>query len=286
MTASPPPPGSESTFIDPSLPPGQRVAFPSVYGAAETELTVVVPAYNEEKRLPQMLDEAVGYLNSRASAHSAFTYEVIVVDDGSSDGTAKAALSFVSSQTAERVRLLQLSRNRGKGAAVRAGVLAARGRFVLMADADAATRFADIEKLERAVAVGASVAIGSRTHLKGTGKSRGLLRGLASVVFNMVVVYVGGVLGIGDTQCGFKLYSRAAACVAFGGQKLDRWAFDVENLFRCQQAGLLVVEVPVAWTEVPGSKLSVVKATINMFKDMLRMRYNYVFGRWALTAPQ
>lgn len=285
MAPAPPHPRSEETFEDPARP-GERIPFPSLSSGATLELSVVVPAYNEEARLPAMLDETVAYLSARASREAAFTWEVVVVDDGSRDDTAGVALGAVRRHGAERVRLLRLLRNAGKGAAVRAGALAARGRFVLMADADAATVFEDVERLERAAAGGADVAVGSRVHLRGRGAQhgRGCMRGFVSAVFNLVVLHVGGVAGLRDTQCGFKLYSRAAARVAFPGQRLRRWAFDVENLFRVQRAGMRVAEVPVQWTEVPGSKLSVVKATVNMVLDMARMRYRYATGAWTIDA--
>jgi dolichyl-phosphate beta-glucosyltransferase len=209
-----------------------------------------------------------------------------VVDDGSADRTVEVAHGYTVRHGAERVRVLRLGVNQGKGAAVRRGVLAARGTRVLMADADGATVFAELERMEAEVGGGADVAIGSRTHLKGRGAAEGrsALRGFVSTVFNLCVLYVAGVVGLRDTQCGFKLYSREAAVVAFAGQRLDRWAFDVENLYRVQRAGMRVVEVPVRWTEVPGSKLSVVKATVNMVIDMVRMRVAYSLGRWTVDA--
>jgi dolichyl-phosphate beta-glucosyltransferase len=278
--------GGESTYIDPALPPGTVVPFPSLYAPASIDLSVIVPAYNESDRLPAMLEEALQVLCGRNIAGGgAFSFELIVVDDGSSDNTAEVAHAYTVRHGAELVRVLRLDRNQGKGAAVRRGVMVARGVRVLMADADGATVFTEVSRLEEAVSGGrADVAIGSRTHLKGRGpeEGRSALRGFVSTVFNMFVVYVAGVVGLRDTQCGFKLYSREAAVVAFAGQHLERWAFDVENMYRVQMAGMRVVEVPVQWTEVPGSKLSVVKATINMMIDMLRMRFAYSFGRWTV----
>lgn len=235
-----------------------------------------------------MLNETLSYLTTRSSRtrDPPFTWEVLIVDDGSSDATAAVAFDFVRTHGADRVRLLRMTKNSGKGAAVRQGMLSTRGRYVLMADADAATVFDELEKLEEAVSYPhVDVAIGSRLHLRGRGanEGRGLLRGLVSMVFNLVVVYIGGVVGLGDTQCGFKLYSREAARVAFTGQMLRRWAFDVENMYRVQKVGMKVVEVPVQWTEVPGSKLSVVKASINMITDMLLMRYRYLTGAWQVS---
>lgn len=318
-------PASETSFIDPS-DPFTRHPFARLGDPWSIDLSVIVPAYNEEARLPTMLDETLSYLegrrratlaNSSSSSSSggggAFTYEVIVVDDGSRDRTAEVALQYVAKYSTERVRLLRMVRNAGKGGAVRRGMLSARGRRLLMADADAATSFDDLEALERAFEGDVDVAVGSRAHLRDAkkgraggsacaggscavagdfekkdgkaGKGRDALRSFVSMVFNLVVVYIGGVVGCRDTQCGFKLYSRKAARVAFEGQHLDRWAFDVENLYRVQTAKMKVVEVPVRWSEVPGSKLSVIKATINMAWDMLRMRFRYETGSWTVSAP-
>lgn len=225
-----------------------------------------------------MLDEALNLLTSRAPP---FTFEIIIVDDGSYDSTVSVSRAYGERFGADAVRVLVLDANRGKGAAVRAGVLDARGEIVLMADADGATVFSEIRRMEEQIAAGADVAIGSRVHLRGD-EGRARLRAFVSAVFNWCVVYVAGVVGLKDTQCGFKLYSRQAAIVAFCGQRLDRWAFDVENLWRVQKVGMRIVEVPVQWTEVPGSKLSVVKATVNMVTDMVRMRVCYGAGLWSV----
>lgn len=297
-------------------------------GDGAVDLSVVVPAYNEEQRLPPMLNETLAFLEQRraqsagsslsrtnfsadtstGASGSEFSYEIIVVDDGSRDRTVDVVSRFIEKVPGNRVRLLQLTRNSGKGAAVRHGMQHARGARILMADADAATNFSDLEQLETALNHGADVAIGSRAHLRRPSSSssrfasndntsnkdkhaskdaghRDFLRALVSLVFNLLVVLIGGVRGLSDTQCGFKLYSRRAARAAFVGQHLTRWAFDVENLYRVQRARLSVVEVPVRWTEVPGSKLSVIKATINMAWDMFRMRYHYLIGSWTLPTP-
>lgn len=287
MTAPLPHRGSEQTYEDP-LQPGTYLPFPSLSSPPTLDLSIVVPAYNEQARLPAMLNEALVYLESRStrSTNPPFTWELLIVDDGSRDATATIATDYVRKYGTEKIRLLRMARNSGKGAAVRQGMLSTRGRYLLMADADAATVFDELEKLEEVISnPDVDVCIGSRVHLRGRGSAegRGFLRGFVSMVFNLFVVYVGGVVGLADTQCGFKLYSREAARVAFTGQMLKRWAFDVENLYRVQKVGLRIVEVPVQWTEVPGSKLSVVKATINMALDMLNMRYKYLTGTWQVS---
>jgi len=259
-------------------------------------LTVIIPAYNEEDRITAMLDEAVDHLSA-----AAYPSELLVVDDGSTDGTADVVTTYAARRATPRVtvRLLRQVPNGGKGAAVRAGAAAAKGAWVLMADADGATRFAEIDALFAAVdASGADAAVGSRAHLRsrsakaaadGSGGrgGRDALRALLSWVFHMVVLLLGGVWGIADTQCGFKLYSAAAAVAAFRGQRLTRWAFDVENLYRLQAAGMRVVEVPVAWTEIPGSKMtSLVRVGVWMLADVLRMRWSYATGQWTLPGRQ
>lgn len=264
-------------------------------------LTVVVPAYNEAERITVMLDEAVDHL-----AAAAYTSELLVVDDGSTDDTANLVTAYAARRSSSHVavRLLRQSPNAGKGAAVRAGAAAAKGAWVLMADADGATRFADVDALfAAATAAGADAAVGSRAHLRGRGVTakagatggggggggadagggRDALRSFLSWCFHVVVVLLGGVRGIADTQCGFKLYSAAAAVAAFRGQQLTRWAFDVENLYRLQAAGMRVVEVPVAWTEIPGSKISsLARVCVRMLADVARMRWAYATGKWTL----
>ncbi|KAK1870280.1 hypothetical protein I4F81_012742 [Pyropia yezoensis] len=202
-------------------------------------LTVVVPAYNEAERITVMLDEAVDHL-----AAAAYPSELLVVDDGSTDATADLVTAYAVRRSSSHVavRLLRQTPNAGKGAAVRAGAAAASGAWVLMADADGATRFADVDAL-----FAAATAAGA------------------------------------DAACGFKLYSAAAAVAAFRGQQLTRWAFDVENLYRVQAAGMRVVEVPVAWTEIPGSKMgSLARVCVRMLADVMRMRWAYATGQWTL----
>lgn len=283
MEFVPPHPTSEQSFCDPNNP-HERIPFPSLDTPPTLDLSVIVPAYNEGDRLPPMLDEAISYLESRRkSATTGLSYEFIIVDDGSTDLTAAVAQTYAKTHSTDRVRVLRMQRNVGKGGAVRKGALSSRGRMVLMADADGATVFSDMEKLEAALTneqFPAQVAVGSRAHLR-----REAVRGVVSRAFKRVVAIVGGVQGVQDTQCGFKMYVREAVRVAFEGQMLRRWAFDVENLYRVQCAGMNIVEVPVRWSEIAGSKLSVVKASFNMMFDMMRMRWMYGTGLWKIVQP-
>ena len=217
-------------------------------------LTVVIPAYNERERLPAMLRSATEYLVARVRSSRSFSVEVLVVDDGSRDGTAEVAATL-GAELLERalfdgdertrcaVRVARLSRNRGKGGAVREGALRAAGRWVLVVDADGATLFSDLARLERAAGARCQdseestqpcvVAVGSRAHLVGTVAvaRRSPLRNALMRGFHLLVRTIGGVHGVRDTQCGFKLLSRAAARHALGSLHLERWAFDVELLF-------------------------------------------------------
>jgi len=279
---------SEYTFPDPS---GTRIPFPSVFANPEKSLTVVVPAYNEEERLPSMMNETLAYLEAQCAKEPGFSYEVIVADDGSRDRTSDVAYEYTKAYSSDKVRVLRLIKNAGKGGAVKRGVMAARGAAILFCDADGATRFSDLAKLRLAYdqmmrQSGASdgsaaiCVIGSR-YLANASVERTLARRIVSEGFRYYVQIVAGVTGIKDTQCGFKLFSRAAAQIVFPGQHLERWAFDVEILYRAQLANIPIQEVAVQWTEIPGSKLSVIKATLNMSRDMAYMRWQYLTGAWS-----
>ncbi|XP_038673984.1 dolichyl-phosphate beta-glucosyltransferase [Scyliorhinus canicula] len=235
--------------------------FPSIHDHPTKELSVIVPSYNEEERLPLMMDEALEYLEQRQKKDSSFTYEVIVVDDGSKDETTKVALNYSKEYGSDKVRVLTLVKNRGKGGAIKMGVLCCRGRYVLMADADGATRFADIEKVEAALRDlqpepdNMAIACGSRAHLeKETIAKRSYFRTLLMYGFHFLVWFL-CVRGIKDTQCGFKLLTREAAQRTFSTLHVDRWAFDVELLYIAQCLKIPIAEVAVQWTEIEGSKL-------------------------------
>ncbi len=204
----------EDTFKDPKN--NRQVKFPSLTERASVTLSVVIPAYNEKERLPVMLDECTQYLEARAKSGGGFTYEIIVADDGSKDDTSKVALEWSERLGAERFRVLTLAENRGKGGAVREGVMRARGERILFADADGATKFADLEKLEaRLEEQEGGVVCGSRAHLeKESIANRSFFRTFLMVGFH-VFVSVFGVRSVRDTQCGFKLFARQAAASCF-----------------------------------------------------------------------
>lgn len=265
----------DRTFVDPVS--GDVKPFPSLNDAPTLDLTVVVPAYNEERRVGRMLDEAIAHLSA-----SRWSWEVLVVDDGSRDRTADLVRERYSRvHGTDRVRVLQLSRNRGKGGAVRRGMVQGRGRMLLMADADGATRFADLDRLVPLLGQ-EGIVVGSRAHMQSDAVARrSLLRNVLMWGFHLAVRLV-GVRGIRDTQCGFKLFARSSMAALFPTVHVERWAFDVEVLFLAQQLGIPLAEVAVNWTEVDGSKLDPLWATLEMLRDLLRIRIAYATGYWGV----
>eukprot|EP01100_Stratorugosa_tubuloviscum_P015347 TRINITY_DN8754_c0_g1_i1.p1 TRINITY_DN8754_c0_g1~~TRINITY_DN8754_c0_g1_i1.p1 ORF type:complete len:336 (+),score=121.22 TRINITY_DN8754_c0_g1_i1:123-1130(+) len=276
----------EKTYIDPKT--NQKLFFPSITDEGSLYLTVVVPAYNEERRLGKMLDETLQHLNERKSKDPNFTYEIIIVDDGSRDGTSRLVQDYALREGTESIRLLKLVQNRGKGGAIRRGVMCGRGRYVLFADADGATQFSDLDKLEIRLRAVESVerngiAVGSRAHNNDQNNSpqvkNSILRRIFSWTFHTLVDVL-CVKGVKDTQCGFKLLTRKSAYTLFKPLHIERFAFDVELLFLAQQMGYPIVEVPVTWTEIEGSTVSPVADGIRMAKDLIRIRFMYLIGAW------
>lgn len=267
----------------------EKCLFPSINDPASVELSVIVPAYNEEERLPMMMDEALEYLEERKKKLKSFTYEVIVVDDGSKDKTTQTAQSYCNKYGSDKIRVLTLAKNRGKGGAIRLGMFSARGRYVLFADADGASKFSDFTKLENEMknmkkdSSNRAVVCGSRAHLEEESiAQRSFFRTILMKGFHFVVWFL-CVRGIKDTQCGFKLLSREAAVLLFSNLHVERWAFDVDMLFLAQYFNIPVGEVAINWTEIEGSKMVPVFSWIQMGKDIILIRLRYFLGAWKIT---
>ncbi len=228
-------------------------------------IAVVVPAFNEEQRLPATLGEIVEYFAGREESA-----EIIVVDDGSLDGTGKVIDEWSSRHS--QVRSIRFPVNRGKGAAVRAGVLASTAPRVLFTDADGATPIEELARLWAALDGGADIAIGSRAKrgrdVTVTAKWH---RRFIGRVFHRLVETL-AVTGFADTQCGFKLFTEAAAHELFSIQQVDGFGFDVEILLAAKTRGYRVEEVPVNWIHQPGSKISLVTTAARMALDLVRIR--------------
>ncbi|MBB5982304.1 glycosyltransferase [Kribbella solani] len=210
------------------------------------QLSVVIPAYNEERRLPRTLRAVTAYLTATSAE-----WEVLVVDDGSADATAQAVHAFHD----DRVRLIRWPVNRGKGHAVRIGVLASRGDRVLMCDADNATSIEQVELLHKALDRGAWAAIGSRALPQSQLVVRQSALRETCGRFGNALIQLLAVPGIQDTQCGFKLYDGPRGRLVFQLARVDGWCSDAEVLHLFHRLGLEVAEIPVRWSDQEGSKL-------------------------------
>ena len=229
-------------------------------------LSVVIPAYNEEARLPGTLARVAQWLAGRAFSFS----EIVVVDDGSSDGTAAVIERESSSNRA--LRLLRNPGNRGKGYAVRHGMLEARGEWLLYTDADLSTPIEEADKLYSAAdREGAAIAIGSRALDRSlVSVHQSIFREYSGQFFNLAMRALTG-LPFHDTQCGFKLYQSRAARAVFARQQLDGFSFDVEDLYIAQRCGMKSIEVPVRWANVVGTKVSLLQG-LRSFSDLMEIR--------------
>jgi dolichyl-phosphate beta-glucosyltransferase len=231
-----------------------------------TELSVVVPAYNEEARLEPGLRQALDYLARRGAP-----YELLVVDDGSRDGTSRVAAAFAG----EGVRVLRHERNRGKGAAVRTGLLASRGRKVLVSDADFSTPIEEVEKLERFLQDGTPLVIGSRGLADSQVRQRQpFYREMMGKTFNRLIRLF-GVRGIRDTQCGFKLARGDEGRRLASELKIDGFAYDVELIWLARRKGYKVAEVGVVWVNSPDSRVDPIRSSFSMFRDVITMRLRH-----------
>ena len=236
------------------------------------ELSIVIPSFNEEKRLPATLQRIAEYV--RASGRTA---EVLVVDDGSTDRTAEVAARFQTQ--IENLRVISNGRNRGKGYSVRHGSLEARGEIVLFTDADLSAPIEEADKLLTNLA-GYDVAIGSRAvnrALIEVHESR--FRELAGIVFNWIVRIILR-LPFVDTQCGFKAFRREKCKIIFEQQTIERFGFDPELLYLARHHGLKIIEVAVRWAHSPATKISMWRDSVQMFLDVLVIRWNGLRGRY------
>jgi dolichyl-phosphate beta-glucosyltransferase len=297
---------------------GGQGGIPYEIDDAELFMSVVVPAYNEQDRLEGMLEEAVSFLQEQYGDHQERSaepstrkgWEILVVSDGSTDKTVEKALGFarehqlsqhpipVSSPHQPKpkrathiphgsIRVITLEQNRGKGGAVTHGMRHVRGQYAVFADADGASRFSDLAKLVEACKAvedsrGRGVAIGSRAHLLGSEAvvKRSKLRNFLMHSFHLLLRLMTprATASIKDTQCGFKLFSRASLPYIIPYMHSEGWIFDVEMLMLAESANIAMAEVAIGWKEVTGSKLNVIKDSLGMAWGLAVLRACWAIG--------
>jgi dolichyl-phosphate beta-glucosyltransferase len=236
--------------------------------------SIVIPAFNESGRIPATLEAVIGCI--RANAWDA---EIIVVNDGSTDNTAEIVQNIA--REAPELRMIENPGNRGKGFAVRNGILHAQGEIVMFTDSDLSAPINEAERLFAAIAGGADIAIGSRWLESGRQTHRQpLYRQFFGRCFNAVCRMVMR-LPFADTQCGFKAFTRVAAQTVFQLQTIERWGFDPEILFIALKRGYVIKEVPVSWAHDARTRMSYLRDGMQMLKELAIVRWNALTGHYS-----
>ena len=229
-------------------------------------LSVVIPCYNEELRLPRTIEQVEAYLDAKRTP-----YELILVDDGSGDGTRKVMEDAAGRH--DGVRVANQSHS-GKGRALATGVQAAQGDEILVTDADLSTPIEELDRLQAALDTGVGIAIGSRAlRASRVEISQPLYRVLMGKVFNLIVQAV-LLPGIWDTQCGFKLFRADVAHRVFAELVTDGFGYDPEVLYRARKQGVKIAEVPVVWRNSAPTKVSAFRSSLDMLKHVIWLRFN------------
>ncbi len=225
-------------------------------------LSIIIPAFNEVERIGKTIEKVVDYLNKKD-----FTWDIIVVDDGSTDGTLDLLKKYD-----KYVKYISQGKNKGKGAAIRRGMLESDSQFRIFTDADLSTPIYEIEKILPILNSGVDVCIGSRAlDRKMVKEHQPFYREWMGRVFNGFVQMI-VFRGISDTQCGFKGFTADAANKIFSNAKINGFSFDVEALYLARKYGLNIVQVPVEWYNDARSKVSPIKDSYNMFKELFKIR--------------
>ncbi|XWS56574.1 hypothetical protein CRYUN_Cryun09bG0096900 [Craigia yunnanensis] len=272
----------------------KQVPCPNIFDPAEKYLSLIIPAFNEEHRLPGALNETMNYFQQRAAKDKSFSCE---------GWTKRVAFDFVEKYGVDNARAILLGKNHGKEEAIRKGMLHSRGELLLMLDADGATKVTDLEKLENQIHEVARkdyhpgdsaasdtsfrisdvliVAFGSRAHLEEKAlAAMKWYRNFLMKGFHLVVLLTAGP-GIHDTQCGFKMFTRSAARKLFANIHSKKWCFDVELIFLCKWFGIPMLEISVNGSEIPGSKVNPLSIP-NMLWELALMSAGYRTRMWKI----
>lgn len=240
----------------------------------KVSISIIIPAYNESKRIVRTLNKIVDYFDL-----GKWDYEILVVDDGSKDNTI-GVINELSKKN-KRIKLLQNKKNKGKGYSVRAGILNARNELVLFTDADLSTPIEELDKFMRFIDV-YDIIIGSR-RLKGSRIKikQPFYRRIPGKIFPILVNLL-VLKDIQDSQCGFKLFKRKAAIDIFKRQTIKGFGFDVEVLYLAKRLGYRIKEIPVVWINDVNSRLDPIKDSYRMFKELLKIKFNSLSGKYSL----
>jgi glycosyltransferase involved in cell wall biosynthesis len=240
-------------------------------------LSVIIPAYNEERRLPATLEKILAYLATRP-----FSHDVWVVDNGSTDRTAEVVREYMGRYPSLRLEQITV---RGKGVAVRTGMLRAKGAFRFLCDADLSMPVEEFDRFYPPALEGADVAIGSREVPGARRFGEPSYRHLTGRVFSLAVKIL-VMRGFEDTQCGFKCFRASAAEDLFSRQRFNGWSFDVEVLYLARRGGFRIREVPISWYYQSDSRIRLVGDSLRMFTDLLRIRWNSMRGIYDQPNPR
>lgn len=238
-----------------------------------SQISIIIPAYNEEKRLPATLESVSNFFTDKR-----MPFEIIIVDDGSTDNTAAIVNQYASRHL--HTRLIVNKINKGKGFAIKTGVLAATGELILINDADGSSPIEEVDRLRAAIEDGAQLAIGSRAKPDSTRKVNALpYRTYIGNTFNRIVQSL-LLPGIYDTQCGFKLFKKDIARNIFSLSTIDGYAFDVEILYLARLNKYRIDEISINWNNVPGSKVNVFVDSLKMLVEVLKISWNAAQGKY------
>ena len=234
-------------------------------------ISIVVPVYNEEHRIRSFLASVTGYLQKKD-----FSYEIIFVDDGSTDRTVATIKQILDSELPGTFRVIQLPANAGKGAAIRKGMLEANGEHIFFLDADGSTSIEEIDCFIPSFTEDTDIYIAQRT-LKQKAPFKRKFFGYGYIIFANILLG----LDVKDVTCGFKCYRKGCVQTIFSRQKLNNWSFDAENIFTARKHGYKIKEIQVTWKHTPGSKVKVFKNVIVCGLDLIKIRLNDLKGLYS-----